>query len=337
MALGQTDQNLVTVVSDDSAFFRRKLCRFHLEDERRRHEEEAVRKMKGMKYQPDHLDIEDAKRLIAGQHIDIWALKHKWPPFLFYSKGKTRFKSVVQTWLSDENLTKENVRARLRKEKGIIPSDEVVEVRSRDENNEVEISKDINEPDLKTNDTKTGIGDSKIGSQPSAQLLASRETINDMNAKDLEVLREVFNLVDTDKGGTINAAELEQMFAYVGISMDKKELYELITKTSGRSSDAFTFQEFVRSVRTRMAPKLKYTEKRMMQAFATFSKEKMRNIIYRSELINALTSYNGKWGEFQAKRSIFDAGLSKITIDYKSYIEEMFEMHHADVCRSNGS
>eukprot|EP00397_Hematodinium_sp_SG-2012_P058982 GEMP01075132.1.p1 GENE.GEMP01075132.1~~GEMP01075132.1.p1 ORF type:complete len:183 (-),score=55.08 GEMP01075132.1:475-1023(-) len=110
-----------------------------------------------------------------------------------------------------------------------------------------------------------------------------------LSDRDLAEFREIFNLVDTDGSGVIDAAELGQLVESVGMRMSKDELQKMVEDLDKDGSGEIDFDEFVSTMSKGVNPKHSATEVRT--AFQTFSRNAPPGLIRMSDLYEALTVY----------------------------------------------
>lgn len=82
---------------------------------------------------------------------------------------------------------------------------------------------------------------------------------------DVIEFRETFNLVDKDRGGSIDKEELSELLELLGIHKSPEELDEIMAEIDSTGEGEITFQDFTRV----MAKKVdaKYTAKEVIEAF----------------------------------------------------------------------
>jgi Ca2+-binding EF-hand superfamily protein len=300
--------------SEAHSYLRRKLCGFHLEDERRQHTEESTNIVKkGHSHQ--EMGIADAKKLVAGQAITFqWRTRPRWPMFMLYTKGIDRIRDTMLTYFLDENKVQKQVALRVRKEEA-----------------ETSATKMMEEPDDSSGSEGSESDTSLSQSESTRTLSKQREDDDTDSALEMGDLREVFNLVDSDGGGTIDAGELGQLLHLLGMPKDEVEIKQLISTITDSPSGEFSFREFAQSLKSRQAPQISYEKNRILEAFTTFSKQPGDGCtIFREDLIGALTSFDGKWENSEAVEMLRDAGLAMFEVDYNAYTDAMFDMYSTD-------
>ena len=66
-----------------------------------------------------------------------------------------------------------------------------------------------------------------------------------LSDEDLREFREIFNLVDTDHGGTIGTAELTNLMETLGIRITPEELTIMVSEIDENGDGEIDFDEFV--------------------------------------------------------------------------------------------
>ncbi|KAG8467156.1 hypothetical protein KFE25_000472 [Diacronema lutheri] len=140
---------------------------------------------------------------------------------------------------------------------------------------------------------------------------------------ELAEFREIFNLVDQDKGGTISKAELKQLMNTLGLRPSQQELNAMVDEIDADGSGEIDFEEFVivmsRKVQTT------YTPEQVKAAFKIFEKTAPAGFVTMEVLEHALTTYGAD------KLSLADARdlLSQIEpdesglINYAEFVDMM--------------
>jgi calmodulin len=111
-----------------------------------------------------------------------------------------------------------------------------------------------------------------------------------LTQQELTEFREIFNLVDLDKGGTISKDELGQLMKTLGLKPTQEELNAMVAEIDADGSGEIDFDEFV----TVMSRKVNtsYTPKQVKAAFKVFAKQTDPNgMISMATLEQALTTY----------------------------------------------
>ena len=98
-----------------------------------------------------------------------------------------------------------------------------------------------------------------------------REVMKVTGATKKEVLefREIFELVDADKGGSIDARELKKLTALMNMDMSETELDDMIREIDNSGTGEIIFLDFVRCMLKK--PDIDYTIDDVHQAFRTLA------------------------------------------------------------------
>ena len=135
-----------------------------------------------------------------------------------------------------------------------------------------------------------------------------------LTAEELAEFREIFNLVDLDKGGTISKDELKQLMHTLGLRPSQEELNAMVDEIDADGNGEIDFDEFV----TVMSRKVNtsYTPAQVKAAFKVFEKEAPSGFVTMAALEQALTTYGSE------KLSLSDAQelLSQIEPDENGLI-----------------
>ncbi len=89
-----------------------------------------------------------------------------------------------------------------------------------------------------------------------------------LTAEEEKEFREIFNLVDKDKGGSISKKELSQLMQTLGINADENEINLMINEIDKNNNNEIEFEEFV-AVMSRKV-QATYTADEVKAAFKVF-------------------------------------------------------------------
>eukprot|EP01112_Ceratiomyxa_fruticulosa_P015258 TRINITY_DN4463_c0_g1_i1.p1 TRINITY_DN4463_c0_g1~~TRINITY_DN4463_c0_g1_i1.p1 ORF type:complete len:225 (+),score=51.70 TRINITY_DN4463_c0_g1_i1:179-853(+) len=127
-------------------------------------------------------------------------------------------------------------------------------------------------------------------------------------------LRDLFNLVDLDKGGTIDADEWGKLLKTIGITSTQEELKQMVKEIDVDGDGVVSFNEFVWGM-TRYKkdnpsePAVQYSADELRKAFELFRKRRDRDLppgnIYLMDLVDALSEYGAK-GKKLSRQEAFD-------------------------------
>ena len=139
----------------------------------------------------------------------------------------------------------------------------------------------------------------------------------------------MFQLVDQDHGGSIDAGEFKQLLGMLGMEKSDEEIQEMVDKIDTTGEGEVFFPDFVRALK-QDRPDPNYTEAMVLDAFKFFSKTRGNplkpGIILKNQLSQGLMSYKGKWSLEQAENFLHDAGLNQMELDYFTYVSIMFQL-----------
>lgn len=101
--------------------------------------------------------------------------------------------------------------------------------------------------------------------------------------------REVFNLVDRDKGGTISKEELAQLMKTLSINASQQELDLMIDEIDTNNDGEIQFEEFVAVMSKKV--QATYSAEEVIHAFKVFEGNSPPGFIKMEQLENALSIY----------------------------------------------
>lgn len=110
-----------------------------------------------------------------------------------------------------------------------------------------------------------------------------------LSEEELAEFREIFNLVDVDKGGSISKAELKQLMNTLGLRPSQEELNTMVDEIDADGSGEIDFDEFC-AVMSRKV-QTSYTPDQVKAAFKVFEKGAPSGFVTVEALEHALTTY----------------------------------------------
>eukprot|EP00943_MAST-04B_sp_MAST-4B-sp1_P005421 g5421.t1 len=110
-----------------------------------------------------------------------------------------------------------------------------------------------------------------------------------MSKDELAEFREIFNLVDKDKGGSISRDELGELMDTLGIRASKEEIDLMINEIDEDNNGEIDFEEFV-AVMSRKV-NANYTSAEVKSAFKAFEINGSSGYVTIDSLRKALMSY----------------------------------------------
>ena len=116
------------------------------------------------------------------------------------------------------------------------------------------------------------------------QKMVLKFLINQMNEKETDHLREVFQAMDTDHTGALNKDELSEGFKKVGMKISKEEVEEIILKIEDCDHGKINYSEFLLAA---MDFKTNVDKEKLISAFSYFDIDKTGQIS-SNDIENAL-------------------------------------------------
>ena len=126
---------------------------------------------------------------------------------------------------------------------------------------------------------------------------------------EINEFREIFELVDEDKGGSIDQEELRKLTDLMNLEVTTDELETMVTEIDTSGTGEIYFDDFVKSMSTK--PKVDYTEEDVIEAFQFLSSTKdHRN---KHDNINVKTDKPGQISQTRLEWALTNYGekLSK--------------------------
>jgi len=110
-----------------------------------------------------------------------------------------------------------------------------------------------------------------------------------LSDEELAEFREIFNLVDLDKGGTISKSELKQLMNTLGLKPSQEELNAMVDEIDEDGNGEIDFDEFV----TVMSRKVNtsYSPSQVKSAFKIFEQGCPPGYVSMAALEQALTTF----------------------------------------------
>ena len=113
--------------------------------------------------------------------------------------------------------------------------------------------------------------------------------VTKMSKEELAEFREIFDLVDKDKGGSISRDELGELMDTLGIWASKEEIDLMINEIDEDNNGEIDFEEFV-AVMSRKV-NANYTSEEVKSAFKAFEMDGSSGYVTIDSLRKALMSY----------------------------------------------
>jgi calmodulin len=144
-----------------------------------------------------------------------------------------------------------------------------------------------------------------------------------LSTAELAEFREIFDLVDKDKGGSISSAELAELMTTLGINASQEEISAMVAEIDTDGNGDIDFDEFV-AVMSRKV-NANYTSKDVKRAFKTFSLGQPNNFVSMQALKTALMAH----GSVKLDSEQVDELLAQLEADssglfnYTEYVDMM--------------
>lgn len=117
-------------------------------------------------------------------------------------------------------------------------------------------------------------------------------SLKGLTESEIEELQEIFNLVDTDQGGSISQEEVTELLHTLGIKATQDEVDVMIREVDNNSDGEIQFEEFAAVMSRKIS--LYYTIDQVKDAFRAFSHNAPENCIRKRDIITALVGYGAE-------------------------------------------
>mmetsp|Transcript_49914 Transcript_49914/g.78987 ORF Transcript_49914/g.78987 Transcript_49914/m.78987 type:complete len:174 (-) Transcript_49914:161-682(-) len=118
---------------------------------------------------------------------------------------------------------------------------------------------------------------------------ATQKKHPNLSEEDLQEFREIFNLVDTDRGGSIGTEELARLMDTLGIRTTPEELKLMVSEIDENGNGEIDFDEFVQVMCRKV--NTDYTADEVRKAFKIFAGNAPDGSIRVKDLEKALQVY----------------------------------------------
>ena len=141
--------------------------------------------------------------------------------------------------------------------------------------------------------------------------------------EELAEFREIFDLVDKDKGGSISRDELGELMDTLGIRASKEEIDLMINEIDEDNNGEIDFEEFV-AVMSRKV-NANYTSAEVKSAFKAFEMDGSSGYVTIDSLRKALMSYGTEKLSLQQANDLLSQleQDSKGRVNYIDYVNMM--------------
>ena len=307
------------------------LIRVHLEEERMHHTAHAADFLEEQRSAP-LVNEDHARALLAGELLHVEAnTERKWPVFPLFrgcrdwckgikngklAPGMQRFFMTIEEAIKDKEAVEQRVEERKINEYKMLIANRFEAIEEGDEEGD--------EEDGGGGDEESEEDEAMTPEEEAAEneeLAKKYET----TAMEIQEYREMFQLVDLDHGGSIDAEEFGQLLSLLGMEKSEEEIQEMVDKIDTTGQGEVFFPDFARAMKSDR-PSPQYTMEMVMESFKLFNKGMAVGVILKNQLCKGLMSYKGKWSEEEAENALHDAGLNQMEIDYSSYVKVMFQL-----------
>mmetsp|Transcript_15074 Transcript_15074/g.32459 ORF Transcript_15074/g.32459 Transcript_15074/m.32459 type:complete len:166 (-) Transcript_15074:137-634(-) len=128
-----------------------------------------------------------------------------------------------------------------------------------------------------------------MASSSESATAASTAKRHNLSEEDLQEFREIFNLVDADKGGSIGTSELARLMETLGIRTTPEELKLMVSEIDENGNGEIDFDEFVQVMCRKV--NTDYTSDDVRKAFKVFAGTAPEGTIRVKDLEKALQVY----------------------------------------------
>eukprot|EP00397_Hematodinium_sp_SG-2012_P069731 GEMP01122023.1.p1 GENE.GEMP01122023.1~~GEMP01122023.1.p1 ORF type:complete len:174 (+),score=38.30 GEMP01122023.1:71-523(+) len=146
-----------------------------------------------------------------------------------------------------------------------------------------------------------------------------------LSERDLAEFREIFNLVDVDRGGTISTVELGDLMEILGVSITAEELFLMVAEIDENGNGEIDFDEFVQVMSQNV--RADYSREEVMKAFKVFADSSVpEGCISVTDLENALQVFGkDKLSQEDARNLLAQIETSGDIFNYKEYVTMMMQ------------
>ena len=143
--------------------------------------------------------------------------------------------------------------------------------------------------------------------------------IRNISEEQLEKCREIFNLYDKDKDGTIDSRELGDIMRSLGTYPSYEEINEMLKEVDTDNSGKIDFEEFLELFNKKINEL--DTEEDYIEAFKTFDKDNS-GLITAKNLVHVMASLGERITEEEAEEMIKNADTDGDgTINFKEFCD----------------
>lgn len=147
-----------------------------------------------------------------------------------------------------------------------------------------------------------------------------------LSDEDLQEFREIFNLVDADRGGSIGTEELARLMDTLGIRTTPEELQLMVSEIDENGNGEIDFDEFVQVMCKKV--NTDYTAEEVRKAFKVFAGGAPDGSIRVKDLEKALQVYGrDKLSAEEAKNLVAQIECVDGHFRYDEYVTMMMAEH----------
>mmetsp|Transcript_31721 Transcript_31721/g.80120 ORF Transcript_31721/g.80120 Transcript_31721/m.80120 type:complete len:159 (-) Transcript_31721:191-667(-) len=145
---------------------------------------------------------------------------------------------------------------------------------------------------------------------------------HNLSDEDLQEFREIFNLVDADKGGSIGTEELARLMETLGIRTTPEELKLMVSEIDENGNGEIDFDEFVQVMCRKV--NTDYSADEVRKAFKVFAGPAPEGCIRVNDLEKALQVYGReKLSVEEARNLVAQIDVTDGFFRYDEYITMM--------------
>lgn len=147
---------------------------------------------------------------------------------------------------------------------------------------------------------------------------------NSLTDAQVQDFKNIFDLLDIDKGGSISEKELRQLLSSLGMKVTEEEVRAMIASVDEDGSGEIDFDEFLKIICCDINQD--YTQEEVLQAFKIFAGDAPEGFIHMSNVEQALRIYGkDKMTAEQAESIIAQMDAPGEFFNYKHHVKIMME------------
>lgn len=143
------------------------------------------------------------------------------------------------------------------------------------------------------------------------------QNVIELNDKERESIKEIFDLFDKDKSGSIDAKELADVLRASGNSLSNDDIKALMDEFDKDKSETIDFEEFIQMYCKRFTEPA--TEDELLEAFKIFDRDG-NGVLTKDELKDIMTKMGDPLSDEEAEEFLKQADLDGDgKINYKEF------------------